>query len=416
MRTNRGKIDETLAAMFSNIKYSNDYLFYAHMIGQCSIKIDEKLPAPAGVSYQIDHFNLHINPKLFDKEPLLHRLGILKHEMLHILYGHLKLRSKGLIFNVWNFATDCALNQHIERDHLPDYIIDPTSLSKQLNVNVPSNKSSELYYNLIKSNIPPSNSSGGGGEGDPQDGSGGTPDDGMVGDHGIWQSSQGDEELKQDITKKMIERSQEETIKSKGKVPSGCSDWLELHTRKAEVNWRKVLRGIVGNKRVGSRSTIMRNDRRFPKRSDLRGKTKDRMFNLLVVADVSGSMSDKAVLDTLAEVRHICDVTKTDVDLIQIDAQAYKPEKLSKKTKLIGRKGHGGTQLHPALDMAKRYKIDFQAVVVLTDGGLYSDECSYFRALGKKVIWLIEEQGHIMDEMNSGRMKAFKLKGSKDKS
>lgn len=155
----------------------------------------------------------------------------------------------------------------------------------------------------------------------------------------------------------------------------------------------------------------MRKDRRFPNRDDLRGKTKDRMFNLLVVADVSGSMDDNAVIQTLGEVRHICEMTKTDVDLIQIDTQAYTPEKLTKKTKTFTRKGNGGTSLHPALEMAKEHKIDYQAVVVLTDGGLWDGDIDHFEALNKKVIWLVESGGRIMPAMNNGKMQAFQLKG-----
>ncbi len=94
----------------------------------------------------------------------------------------------------------------------------------------------------------------------------------------------------------------------------------------------------------------MRSDRRFPQRTDLRGKTKDRMFNLLVVSDVSGSVSDTALLALWGEVQHICDITKTAVDLIQVDSNPFPPEKLEKKTKLIERKAQGGTVLSPALE------------------------------------------------------------------
>ena len=182
------------------------------------------------------------------------------------------------------------------------------------------NKSAEFYYNLIKETLGDDSPEGSRTSGESEDGEGsGEPMD----THETWEESIGDGELQEDLTKKMIERAQDETIKSKGTIPSECSDWIKLHSRKSEVNWKRVLRGIVGNKRVGSRSTIMKKDRRFPNRADLRGKTKDRMFNLLVVADVSGSMSDQAVTSTLAEVQHICSITKTDVDLIQIDAQAY---------------------------------------------------------------------------------------------
>jgi len=409
--TNRGKLNDTLAAMFSNIKYRNDYLFYAHMIGQCSIKIEE-MKAPAGVAFNIDHYDLYINPELFDKYTLPERLFILKHEMMHILYDHVG-RQEERIHLPWNYATDCAINQQANPDHLPENCVTPKTLGKMMDQKIPSNQSSEHYYDLIKQHVDEKQKekqeeyeqSKENGDADPSD----APPE-LLDNHEKWQESTGDGDLQKDMTKKMIEKSQEETVKGKGTIPNEFSDWMELHSRKSEVNWKKVLRGIVGNKRVGSRSTIMRSDRRFPKRQDLRGKTKDRKFNLLVVADVSGSMNDQAVLSTLGEVQHICDITKTEVDLIQIDAQAYAPEKLSKKTKLFDRKGNGGTNLHPALDMAKKHKLDYQAVVVLTDGGLWDDDIDYFAALNKKVIWLVEKNGQIMSDMNSGKMKAFKLK------
>lgn len=393
----RGKLDDTLAAMFSNPKYRSDYLFYAHIIGQCSIKIREDIPAPAGVMFKIDHYELIINPKLYDEYSLVERLVILKHEMLHILLNHVG-RTDGRHHITWNFATDCALNQLCDKDHLPDDCILPESLGKMLKINVPDNKSAEFYYDLIKEAV----------EEQEQDGDQGQGGDSMD-DHSSWEESTGDGDLQKDLTKKMIEKASEETIKGRGTVPSETSGWIELQSRKSQVNWKKVLRGITGNKRVGRRSTILRNDRRMPHRDDLRGKVKERSFNLLVVADVSGSMSDKALQETIPEVLQICKSTNSDVDLIQIDTVAYKPEKLTKNSNVFSRKGNGGTDLHPALEMAKTHNIDYQAVVVLTDGGLSLNDVSYFTKLNKKVIWLIESSGDVLDEMNSGRMKAFKL-------
>jgi len=412
-RQDRGKFDDTMAAMFSNVEYRGNYLFYAHMIGQCSVRIREDLEAPAGVCFTLDHYTLFINPKYFDGFSLKNRLCILKHEMLHILNGHVD-RGEGLNHEPWNYATDCSINQLCDPAHLPECAVTPKTLGEGLGIKVPEHRGSEEYYNIIKKYIkdkPQQQQAGEGQPGDGKDQNDGSGSGNKMDDHGTWKESTGDKDLQQDLTKKMIEKSQNETLKGKGTIPNECSHWMELHTRKCEVNWKRVLRGIVGNKRVGKRSTIMKNDRRFPKREDLRGKTKDRMFNLLVIADVSGSMSNEDVTTTLAEVRHICDVTKTDVDLIQIDTQAYTPEKLSKKTKVITRKGNGGTTLHPALDMAQKHGIDYQALVVLTDGGLFGDDITYFENLNKKVIWLVSKTGHVMNEMKEGRMQAFQLTG-----
>lgn len=427
MKIDRGSLDDTLAAMFSNVTFRKSYLFYAHMIGQCSIKIRRELPAPAGVAFIADHYELFINPEQFDKFDLHGRLAILKHEMLHILYGHITTRIGDISpsqYLRWNYATDCALNQQIDSDHLPDCAITPKTLGVMLDKHVPENRSSEEYFNLIHNDDidnKDNSSDSGEGQGDEQgegqgsgsdtdqQNSGGLPK--VMDSHETWEESYGADELKDDLTKRMIEKAQIETIKGKGSVPGECSEWLELVSQKAEVNWKKVLRGITGNKRVGTRSTIMKKDRRFPKRSDLRGKTKDRMFNLLIVCDVSGSMDNTAILKTLSEVRHVCEMTKTDVDLIQIDVQAYEPEKLTAKTKTFTRKAAGGTNLYPAIEKAKEYKIDYQAVVVLTDGGLFGNDIQLFKELRKKVIWLIDPTGHVDEQMNEGLMQAFKLKG-----
>lgn len=420
----RGKLDDTLAAMFSNAEYSVNYLFYAHIIGQCSIKIDRDMPAPAGVSFSVDHYNLYINPDEFDQYTLKERLAILKHEALHILYGHVGDRGLGLNPMGWNISTDCALNQHIEQEHLPECAILPRALQEKTGIVVPAGQSAEFYYDLLKSELQNKQSSQGNqgnqtGDSNNQGQSQSKSSQSSVFDslnpgksmdtHKTWDESIGDKDLQKDLSKRMIERAQTETLKGKGTIPAACADWIELHSRRSEVNWKRVLRGIVGHKRVGKRSTIMRLDRRFPAREDLRGKTRDRMFNLLVVVDVSGSMSPQAINTTLAEVRNICDITKTDVDLIQVDTVAYEPEKLSKKTLSITRRGVGGTYLSVALDKAREKKIDYQAVVVLTDGGLYHKDISAFAELNKRIIWLIESTGAVLERMNTGKMQAFKL-------
>jgi predicted metal-dependent peptidase len=398
----RRKLDETIAAMFSNPEYHSSYLFYAHMIGQCSIKIDENCPSPAGVTYEIDHYNLYINPSIFDKYPLTQRLFILKHEMLHILYDHVG-RKGDKDHMLWNYATDCAINQQDNLGHVPEQCVTPETMSKYFDINVVYGESSEYYYEVFKNNI---------NNKDPQDGesdidSPESPE--LLDNHDMWQQSNGDGELQKDITKKMIEKAQDETIKGKGSLPDNISEILTLHTRTRAVCWKKMLRNIIGNKKTNRRTSIMRQARRFPKRQDLRGTLKDRVFNLLVIADVSASMDDEALLKTLGEVQNICTLTNTNLDLIQVDTEAYKPEKLTKTTKIIERKGSGGTILYPAIEKAKEYNIDYHAIVGMTDGYMFDEDIEQFKNLNKKIIWLIEPNGFDNKKLNQGLMKSIKL-------
>lgn len=406
----KGTITNTFTAMLTDAsQYSRQYMFYGHMIARCKKSIDPILQAPAAVSFEHTQYVLHINPMMFSFFTLQERLGILKHEMLHILNGHIN-RLEDREMQGWNYATDCAINQLIDPDHLPEDCVNPDNYPSEKNV--PHNETAEFYYNLLEDPKNPTQDEDDGKDGEGEGNSNGTPSGPptSMDDHGKWAESQGDEDLQKDITKDLIEKAMDNTVKSRGTLPSSISEYLSLHSRKNEVNWKNVLRNIIGNKRANVRRTITRRDRRFPNRPEIKGKTKDRVFNLLVVSDVSGSVSNEALTDLLGEINHLCKLTNTPVDLIQVDTQPYPPEKLKANTKTIERKAMGGTELSPALETAKEYKVDYNAVVVTTDGYLWEGDIRPFKEIKKPVIWLIEPNGEIMPEMQEGLMKAFKLK------
>lgn len=383
MVKNRGKLDSTLAAMFSNPAYAPTYLFYAHIISKCTIIMRDDIPAPAGVSYDVDHYNLYINKTLFDAYTLVERLAILKHEMLHILYDHVGRQNKRESKR-WNIATDCALNQQINIEHLPDNCIIPETIKEHMGLDLPLNKSAETYYDMLEHDSDIDHD-----------------------DHQTWEESNGDPDLKKTVTRKMMEDAQEQTLKSCGKIPNDFATWLSINTVKAEINWKKVLANVVGNKRVNKIPTIKRMDRRFPKRDDLRGKIKDRKFDLLVIVDISGSMSNESINNTLSEVKNICKWTKTNAHMIQVDSVAHPPEILSEKTKKFERRGNGGTILFKAIGVANKYNLVYDAVVILTDGYVSNFDLKNFEKINKRTVWLIEKDGVIPNVQ--GNNKAVKL-------
>ena len=397
----RTKFEETMTAMMiQSSPLSQTYLFYAAMILQCGLVFDTQMQAPASVHFDIDHYVLSINPTLFNEFTLEERCGVLTHEMSHILNGHLIRFEDRENFKKWNYATDCAINQFIQ--HLPQGCITPTNLPVKKGVKVPAKVNSEQYYDLIDDDqLPPDTGDGSGsgnGDGNPLD------------DHSGWNKSKGQNEtLQKDIAKGMMDKAANETQKGRGNLPSAFSDWLEINTSSSQISWQRVLRNLAGNKRVNTRRTIMRSDRRFPGREEIKGKTKDRMFNLLLIGDESGSVSSSELIQGIAEVQNICKMTKSALDYIAIDTEAHAPVKVTATQRTFNRVASGGTNLHPALDMAAKHRIDFQAIVVITDGGLCSSDVAHFEACGKRVIWLITSDGHIMSEMSNGNMEAYKL-------
>lgn len=428
MTISRQAFDEAIAAMaVVTSEYHKDYVFYLHVLAQCRVTFDEHMQAAAGVAFHQDHYTLYINPKevIYDgpdtegkhvtvlgfssRMPLAQRVGILKHEMLHIILNHIE-RKEDREHDKFNVAADCALDQEIPKKHLPDYAIYPDN-------NFPSKKQppfgliAEEYYDLIEDDQMPKDD--GEGDGDPNgNGNGkGNPRPGKgAANHDKWQESEGDAELKKELTKRMAEKAGEETQKSAGRLPANYAQIIENLTKTREVCWKQVLRRIVGNKKVNTRRTLMRRDRRLPFANWIKGKTKDRIFDLGVVSDVSGSVSNKALYKLWGEIINICDTYNTPVTVVQVDTEPMKPEVLTKNTKAIDRKACGGTILAPALGMFKESKVHYDALVVTTDGYLFKADIETFAALKVPVIWLIEPNGQIMPEMERDGMRAIKLK------
>lgn len=393
--------NETVAAMAinnGNNDYHRQYVFYLYVVSQCRVIFDSKLPAPAAINFTYDHYNLFINPTDWDTLPIEHRVGIVKHEVLHILYNHV-FRKKDRDHKLFNLATDCALNQHIDRKHLPNGAIYPDTLAKMIKatdgsiVTVPANLSAEDYYDLI---VPHAVESPEGGEG--------------TDDHSKWEESVGDPTIAKDMAKKILDKATQDTQRARGDLPSNLAEMVEILSHKAELRWQQVLKRIAGNKKVGILSSIRKPNRRLPDMNHVKGKVKDRKYDLLVIADVSGSVSDRELIYGISEVSHIVKLVQTSVDMIQIDAEAYPPEKLSTNIRRVTRKGRGGTYLSPALDMAKEHRIVFNAIVVITDGGMSTEDIAKFDSTGKRVIWLLTDPNVDRSMFTSSNMQAFTLK------
>lgn len=428
MAIGREAFDEAVSNMtIRSTPFYQEYLYYLHMVSQCKVIFTTQFPAAAGVSFFKDHYVLYLNPSeviaegidqntgeavtvlgFTPKMPLEQRIGILKHEMLHICNGHL-LRLEERDPSKFNIATDCAINQEINRKHLPEYAIYPDTLPVP---NAPLMQAAETYYDLLPDDEEQKNNGQGqgqeNGQGNSQSNSGQQQVNGNS--HDSWAQSEGNAELQKELTKNMVERAGKETTKSKGILPSEYSKWMENLSINREVNWKQVLRKIVGNKRAFSRKTLLRRDRRMPKANWLKGKTKDRVFNLAVISDVSGSVGEDALYKLWGEIISICETFNTPVTMVQVDTEASEPQELTRKTKKMERTRSGGTMLSPAIDKLRENKISFDALVVTTDGYLFNEDIIPFKDTRVPVVWLIEPQGEIMDAMNDGIMRAIKLK------
>jgi len=413
------KYEEAIIKMLTTEKFKSTYLFYAHTISQCVFHVDNDVPT-LGIRFTNNKYHLHINPDYFDSLPVNKAMGVLKHEALHILYKH-TVRTPEVDYNhkAWNYATDISINQHIVSNDLPE-----GGLTYSM-YNFPDDLAAEQYYFLLKEKHEEEQEEqedSESGEGESQSGSGdqdndsdeqdneqqgqgsgtfkdGTPDpfqgdeDGNGFDEHDWDSAKEvDEELLNDVTSSMIEKS---ISKSKGYTPSQLEQFLKLFSNKAVVNWKQVLRKYTGNKRANTRQTIKKRNRRFPGRPEVKGKTKDYTYEVAVLADVSGSVSDEELYKGLSEVQEICRLTNSDLTLVQVDTVAYKPEKFSAKQTTWKRVANGGTTLFPGVEKLKECKVNYDALIVITDNGVWGDDVDNFNSHKKPTIWLSTQDGEL---------------------
>ena len=433
----KNQLEEAIVQMITYNYSSNESLmWYGHLVTQCEIKRDLNMPSPAGVRFKFNKYEMFINPLMFGLYSTDEQIAILKHEMLHIINLHI-VRQKDRDHKKWNYGTDISINQLIP--NIPVDGLQPEKFGFEKNLNA------EQYYDMIPTNYEGSSEDGegegessgscsssgqgdgegnGSGSGEPQDGDDDVIDneqklkdmiakalnaaqEGMVGDHGKWQESEGDEQAAKEITRQMTETA---TNKSRGMSPSECDQAIQMLKMKEQINWKKELRRIVGNRKAFTKLTIKKNDRRFPGRKDLRGKTKNHVADILVILDVSGSMSDEEIMYGLNEIKAIAEKAGAGVKIMQVDTEPKIVEDFDPKAKEFSRRGYGGTYLWPAVEMAVEKKIRFDAVVMITDGYIESTWDGNIPRV--PFIWLVTQDAEnlSLDIDSYPRMKKHTLK------
>jgi predicted metal-dependent peptidase len=355
----RSSIDEAFVNILTNREYIR-FNFYAHILAQCKTIIDLEAQFVAGVRFDTNQYILKINPKLFSKYSLRHRIGILIHESMHIVFNH-SLRKGDRDHELFNFASDCALNQQIGKDFLPEDAIFPDSFE----FFVPENLSAEAYYELFVKE-----------QKEQKEVSETLKTLKTLDDHSQWSGNKENQENtententeniehQKNITKAMIQKA---IGMAQGNTPYNISDILLLHTSKPKVSWRKELKSILGNRVANTRRTIMKANRRHPDRLDLKGKKKDTTFDIVTIVDVSGSMDDNDIISGLQEIYEVCKVMKSSVKILQVDTVIHGITEFKKGNKTITRNGCGGTQLYPAIEYLNTNKIPYDALIIITD-------------------------------------------------
>lgn len=393
----------------------------------------------AGVSKNGINYQLIINDDFWEGMNDLQRLGILKHELLHIAFGHLTTVFKFSDRKLANIAMDMEINQYIESNWLPggelsaqEYKDLKESVKEELRVANENNATAEelnvikqklpgrgimiddydeldlerkagarYYYDKLKEAREEKEKNDTSGceafdelcdqmDGNSEDGDG----DGLP-DHSTWDEfenlSEAEEKLMNKQLQKLLSDAKEQTVKKRGTVPGEIEGVIVIEEIvAAKFDWRGYIRRFTGvSSKVFTKKIRRKENRRFSDNPGLKIKMRQHM---LLAIDTSGSVSNDELLEFMNEIHHIYKAG-VDITIIQCDTQIKSIEEYKGKSDLKVH-GRGGTSFDPVLEYYNENNKKYTSLVYFTDG-----ECDTDIKPRGNVLWVISERSEMNDSL-----------------
>jgi len=330
----------------------------------------------AGVSKKGIGMQLTINPEFFNELSEDHRFGLIKHELLHIAFGHLLLRDLYSNHKLFNIAADLEINQYILESKLPDGGL---LLSSFPELKLPIKAGTKKYYEIL--------------EQAQEDGTSPSLDnlmDQMDGEsqycHSTWEEfdslPEADKKLMQKQIEHQLKESAEQTEKRQGSIPGELSDLIERlrHIEPAKFDWKGYLRRFVGNSSIVYTKKLRRKyNKRYSGSPGLKIKFKN---HILVGVDTSGSVNNDELKEFFSELAHM-HKTGHKITIAQCDTSLRSVIEFNPK-KDWEIHGRGGTSFQPVIDHFNEKRGVYTALVYLTDGEASNpDDCP------KNTLWVL---------------------------
>jgi len=339
--------------------------FYGLFLIGINKKYTDTIPT-AGVSKHGIGMQLTINTEFFNNLSEDHRYGLIKHELLHIAFGHLIMRDLYSNHKLFNIAADLEINQYILESKLPEGGL---LLSSFPELNLPVKAGTKVYYDLLQQ----------------------AKDDGtcpsldnlmneMNGNspycHSTWEEfddlSEADKKLVQKQIEHQLKESAEQTVKKQGTLPGELADLIRrlMHIEPPKFDWKAYLRRFIGNSSVVYTKKLRRKyNKRYSANPGLKIKFKN---HICVGVDTSGSVNNDELREFFSELTHM-HKTGHKITVVQCDTQINSVKEFNPK-KDWEIHGRGGTSFQPVIDHYNEKKGRYTALIYLTDGEAYAPE------------------------------------------
>jgi predicted metal-dependent peptidase len=342
----------------------------------------DKVPT-AGVSKDGINYRLYIGETFWNSLSEDHRRGLLKHELLHIAFGHLTMYFKFSDKKLANIAMDMEINQYILSTDLPEGGIDIDNYS---DLNLDRKAGCRYYYEKLKQFKDQKEKNGTCGN-DSMDKLLDDIESGNIPDHSTWEEFEGMSEAEQKLLDKQVQRilqdAEQKTKSRGGHVPDELKDRIILdELLPPKFNWKNYIRRFTGvSTKIFTKKTRRKDNVKFPDNPALKIKMRQKM---LLAIDTSGSVNNEELKEFMNEIHHIYKAG-VDIHILQCDTTIKSSEDYKGKFEL-GIVGRGGTDFDPVLKFYAEHK-EYTSLVYFTDG-----ECSTSLKPTKPVLWVISEQ------------------------
>ena len=355
--------EQRLSKAVVNIMSKAHALSGVIMIGDRTVEHDNAKVPTACTNGRDEWYGAEFVGKLNDAELRF----LVFHEVYHKLYRHLTTWQHLYKENpqLANIACDHVINIKIQDEY-----------GKDGWVKMPEGGCFDEKYrgwdtaqvfNDLRDNEPEDEDEGGGGTGKPKG----------FDDHDWEGASDMDAEEIRELARDIDEAVRQGALIA-GKLGSGGDRNLE-ELMQPQVDWREVLREFVQTTCAGSDySTWKRPNRRYIGAGIyMPSGVSEKVDELVVAIDTSGSIGGKELSAFLTEVKSVCDTVHPDkVRLLYWDTkvcrdEAYEMHELDGLVNSTKPAGGGGTSVECVPEYMQKHDIKPQACIVLTDGDLY---------------------------------------------
>ena len=356
--------------------------YYGYFLIQLNKHWREDIPT-AGVSKNGINYQLAINENFWVNTLTdLHRLGIMKHELLHIAFGHLTAYHGYADQRMANIAMDMEINQYIDSTWLPggEYTTDEYTALKETvmqehkqaqdngatpeelkeieaklpmrgimiddyhELNLDRKAGTKYYYKKLKDAQEQKEQTGSSGS-EALDQLLDQMEQGMGtgAEHDTWEEFDNISETEQKLMDRQIQRilteAKDQTEKKRGTVPGEMSDLIKVEQIvKQKFDWKGYVRRFTGTStKVFTKKLQRKENKRFPAFPGLKIKMRQ---HILLAIDTSGSVSNDELKEFMNEIHHI-HKTGVDITIVQCDTKikSIEPYKGKNDLNIVGRGG-----------------------------------------------------------------------------